>query len=355
MKRLVIGILMIGMLLGCAKAGTEPFAPAEPTGVPAEQVVEVQFTELPTPQATPIPTPTASPTPTPSPTPEPTPTPTPSPTPIPTSFTIAWISDTQGYTFRDTEGLDSIVNYILENREALNIAAVVQTGDLVERHEVPEHWERIETAFAPLRGVVPFYCVAGNHDVGFYGYKHLTYQYYLEHSLCDVKEEDQIFEDGKCWYDLREDIGLLLIGIGWMFDGDAPRFVEWAGDVLDRYSDYPALIVTHSFIYTNGLLSSDGEYLEKELISQHPNARLVVCGHHDGARRWSRMYEDGRTFHAMMLNFQDDKNRSRGYFTLLTFDPLFRNISVTTYSPFFDDYNYSKDPSKETFILEKAF
>ena len=79
--------------------------------------------------------------------------------------------------------------------------------------------------------------------------------------------------------------------------------------------------------------------------------RLALCGHHDGARRWSTEYEDGRTFTALMLNFQDDYKKSRGYFTLLTFDPLFRSISVTTYSPFFDDYNYYSNPSKETFRI----
>ena len=353
MKRRMLWLLIGLLTVGCTAVPTS--GPAAVTAQPIEQVVTVQVTPEPTALPTPIPTPTASPTPSPTPTPEPTDTPTPSPTPIPTPYTIAWISDTQGYTFHEMDGLNSIVEYVLENREAMNITAIVQTGDLVEKHENPAHWERIEEAFAPVRETIPFYCVAGNHDVGFYGLKHLTYQYYIEHALCDVKDPDRQFEDGKCWYELREDLGLLFIGIGWMLEGDAPRFVEWAGEVLDRYSEYPAVLLTHSFLYTNGNLSSDGQYLEKNLVATHPNVRLALCGHHDGARRWSTEYEDGRTFTALMLNFQDDYKKSRGYFTLLTFDPLFRSISVTTYSPFFDDYNYYKDPSKETFILEKAF
>ena len=62
----------------------------------------------------------------------------------------------------------------------------------------------------------------------------------------------------------------------------------------------------------------------------------------------------------MMLNFQDDTTKSRGYCTWLTFDPIARSIAVTTYSPFFDDYHYFsdlKDPrhERETFTLENAW
>ena len=68
-----------------------------------------------------------------------------------------------------------------------------------------------------------------------------------------------------------------------------------------------------------------------------------------------KTYEDGRVFTAIMYNLQLDRKKGAGYCTLLTFDPLTRSISFTSYSPYFDDYNYLDDPRKETFVLENAF
>ena len=81
---------------------------------------------------------------------------------------------------------------------------------------------------------------------------------------------------------------------------------------------------------------------------------LVLCGHHKGIKRWEKTYGD-RTVTAIMYNLQLDKQKGIGYCTLMTFDPLTRNISFTSYSPYFDDYNYSKKESTETFVLENVF
>ena len=97
-----------------------------------------------------------------------------------------------------------------------------------------------------------------------------------------------------------------------------------------------------------------GTYLLDNVISKHSNVRLLLCGHHRGVRRWSQTYEDGRTFEAVMYNLQAE-NKSLGYFMLLTFDPLERTISFTSYSPYYDDYNYYQKNEIETFTIEKAY
>ena len=57
-----------------------------------------------------------------------------------------------------------------------------------------------------------------------------------------------------------------------------------------------------------------------------------------------------------MFNLQDETDRrTSGYCMLVTFDPLSRTISFTSYSPVFDDYNYFLNTSVETFTLEDAF
>ena len=126
-------------------------------------------------------------------------------------------------------------------------------------------------------------------------------------------------------------------------------------EVLETYPDRQAIVLVHSFLTDKGGLTANGKTLEKELLSVYPNLCLVLCGHNDGSVRWAKEYEDGHRVNALLYNFQDDKKWGLGYIRILTFDPLDRSIHVTTYSPWFDDYNYFKDASKDTFVLENAW
>ncbi len=315
-------------------------------------------------KAVPTPAPTQSPAPTPDPTPAPTPEPisasTPEPTPEPTPFTFLWISDTQNYAWATDEGLKAIVSYALEKKDELNIAAVVQTGDIIENNGLDAEWEKIRDDLEPLRGVIPFYCVAGNHDTGDLGSIVMvytrSYEPYQRYDLCDVREEAQRFHNGECWYRLLEDQQILLLGIGWSLDKNTEERDEWLNSVLDAYSEYPAVILTHGYLESNGSLVSENASLEKNVISKHANVRLLLCGHSRGTCRTETVYEDGRTFAAVMVNLQnEDRGKTAGYCMLVTFDPLTRAISFTSYSPVYDDYNYYYDTRKETFTLENAY
>jgi hypothetical protein len=315
-------------------------------------------------KAVPTPAPTQSPEPTPDPTPAPTsdpiPEPTPAPTPEPTPFTFLWISDTQNYAWATDEGLKAIVSYALEKKDELNIVAVVQTGDIIENNGLDAEWEKIRDDLEPLRGVIPFYCVAGNHDTGDLGSIVMvytrSYEPYQRYDLCDVREETQRFHNGECWYRLLEDQQILLLGIGWSLDKNTEERDEWLNSVLDAYSEYPAVILTHGYLESNGSLVSENASLEKNVISKHANVRLLLCGHSRGTCRTETVYEDGRTFAAVMVNLQnEDRGKTAGYCMLVTFDPLTRAISFTSYSPVYDDYNYYYDTRKETFTLENAY
>ena len=125
--------------------------------------------------------------------------------------------------------------------------------------------------------------------------------------------------------------------------------------MLETYPDHTAILLVHSFLTDKGNLTGTGKNLEKELLSHYPNLRLVLCGHNDGSARWQKEYEDGHGVNALMYNFQDDKKNGLGYIRILTFDPTDRSLHVTTYSPWFDDYNYYRDETKDTFTLTEAW
>ena len=62
-----------------------------------------------------------------------------------------------------------VVNAIMAKIDSLhahgkNVAAVINTGDLVENGQSPKHWERFLRITEPLTSRVPYFPVAGNHE-----------------------------------------------------------------------------------------------------------------------------------------------------------------------------------------------
>lgn len=280
----------------------------------------------------------------------PTQTPAPAPTlPVEEPFCLFWFSDTQVYSYKYPEVFRSMADWAVEQAEAYGALAVVHTGDIVDNHTYERHWTNAESAIIRLDGKLPFFCVAGNHDVGA---SEPNYEAYRTYGFCSRKDRSHTFRDGVCWWEAFETQKLLLLGIGWQTGED---YLPWAEEVLNRFSDHSVVVLVHSFLTDEGELTGTGKKLEASLLQEHENVRLVLCGHNDGSTQWQKTYEDGRTVHALMYNFQDDKKHGLGYLRILLFDPVTREIDVTTYSPYLDDYNYYADASRDTFTLTDAF
>ena len=277
--------------------------------------------------------------------------PSPSPTAEPTPFSLYYVSDTQVYAYKYPSVYKKMFAYMANTYQEQNCIGVLMTGDLVDNRKEPRHWNNAKAAIGLLDGKLPFWCVAGNHDVGA---DKADYSTFLRYGFCAAEEGDLLYKDGVCWYDTFTAAGqdFLLLGIGWQNDSN---YLPWVKGVLETYPDHRVILLVHSFLTDGGGLTGTGKNLEKNLLAAYPNIRLVLCGHNDGAARWSRTYEDGHTVNALMYNYQDDKKHGLGYLRILTFDPGERALQVTTYSPWFDDYNYYKDATRDTFILTEAW
>ncbi len=347
--RLLLLTILVSLslpILRCDAQRTAAPAPGGQTGGASPRLkVEVRLQSVGQPSLLPSSTPTALPT------IAPTATPEPSPTPAPTPFSLYWVSDTQVYAYRSPKVYNKIFAYMANSCQAQNALGVLHTGDLVDNRNEPRHWGNAKAAIGLIQGRLPFWCVAGNHDVGA---DRADYSTYLSYGFCAAEEGDQLYRDGVCWYDLITAAGqdFLLLGIGWQTD---TGYLSWARGVLEAYPDRKAILLVHSFLTDKGGLTATGKTLERELVSTCPNVRLVLCGHNDGSVRWAKTYEDGHTVNALLYNFQDDKKNGLGYLRILTFDPGERSLHVTTYSPWFDDYDYHKDASKDTFTLTDAW
>lgn len=102
-------------------------------------------------------------------TPAPTPVtmpPSASPTPVPSPFCIYWVSDTQYYSYKVPAVFQKMARWMGESRDEHNAIMVVNTGDIVDNRNHERHWKNASSAISLLGDELPFYCVAGNHDVG---------------------------------------------------------------------------------------------------------------------------------------------------------------------------------------------
>ena len=346
--RLLLLTVLVSLSLPILRCDAQKTAAQNPGGETPMRV-EVRLQGASQPSVKPSPTVTATPTPSPSPTA--TPTPTPTPTPEPTPFSLYWVSDAQVYAYRYPKIYNKMFAYMTNAATEQNALGLLMTGDLVDNRNEQRHWNHAKAAIGLLEGRLPVWCVAGNHDVGA---DRADYSAFLSCGFCAAEEGDLLYKDGICWYDTFEAAGqdFLLLGVGWQKDSD---YLPWVKNVLENHPDHTAILLVHSFLTDKGNLTGTGKNLEKELLSVYPNLRLVLCGHNDGSVRWQRDYEDGHRVNALMYNFQDDKKYGLGYIRILTFDPADRSLFVTTYSPWFDDYNYYKDESKDTFTLTEAW
>lgn len=339
-KRGVFQILWLMVLFSCcvciylmdeggeAETLTPTPAPAMAHG---PVVVNVRYSLTPVPSAAPQP-------------------PSPSPTPIPTPFCIYWVSDTQYYSYKTPAVFQQMARWMVDKKEENNALFVVNTGDIVDNRKYERHWRNANSAIELLNDKLDFLCVAGNHDVGA---DMAEYDTYNQWDFCDMQTQSAQYRQGECWYMPFTAGGtdFLLLGIGWQVDTE---YLDWCEEVLDNHDNCVCIILVHNFLNDDGTLSTNGKRIEQRLIAKHDSVRLVLCGHNDGSARWQKEYGT-RTVNAMMYNFQDDKKYGLGYMRLLMFNPLSRNIAVTTYSPYLDDYNYYRDKDKDTFTLIDAF
>jgi len=276
--------------------------------------------------------------------------PTPLPTPVPTPFSFVWISDTQMYAAKYPEAFDTVARWIANNAEAENLIAALHVGDVVDDRQKPEQWENIKPGMDVIRAALPLYVVAGNHDVA---RPDLDYSAYLSYDFCDARE--LLYEGGQCWAQPIDAGGLklLLLGMGWQGD-ETPHF-DWVEAQLAAHRDREAIIIIHSFLEVEGVPTEGGTRIEA-LFAAHPNLRLVLCGHKHGESKWQKSYDGGHTVHALMFNLQEEHRNgdALGYLRIVTIDPATGDVSVVTYSPVLDDFNFYEDDI-DCFVLEGVF
>jgi hypothetical protein len=281
--------------------------------------------------------------------------------------TLVILPDTQYYAAAYPDVFDLQTSWVVAQKTALNIAAVLHVGDIVDS-DIEVQWTVANPAMRLLDNVVPYVVVPGNHDYGSINRASLIDNYFAPASMpwvTGTMEAGQIENN----YSLV-DIGpqkWLVLGIEF---GPRDAVVDWAKVVLRTYAQYPAILLTHAYLYSDGTRYdinvggtdpnksnyqywspyyyaftpnegiNDGEQLWQKLVLPNSNVRLVFCGHQTGAARLTSTRPDGTTVHQMLSDYQwlEGQNFGFGYMRVVQLDYDKKTIQVQTYSPYLNQY-----------------
>ncbi len=273
------------------------------------------------------------------------------------AFTIAWMSDTQRYSSAKSEIWPEMNQWLIDNREKLDIRYVFHTGDLVDASKADHQWEYANAAMQMFADAeMPFLAVSGNHDVG----SKPDYKRYMD-NLGDMQPMHfaQEYAETGSRYELFSANGrdYIFLGIAFSNKGPSDEECQWARNVLDQYSDRIAIILTHSYIKQGRDYTTQGNKIYRDIVTPCENVLLVLCGHCRGmSERYQQIDMDGdgekeRTVYAILSNYQSDTKGGNGYMRFLKFRR--DEICIYTYSPILNSYQHGRDQAVHLIPLPK--
>lgn len=335
----------------------------------------------------------------------------------PNSSTMILLGDPQGYVKYDLNQplLDLQMAWISDNVSNLNMKAVLCVGDLVEQNDnnaldrrmlnqtSRQMWEAVSDAYRWIDGKVPHIESPGNHD---YGFKHSEDEHTFYPDYFTAERQGKVLLDclvaefpnreGRA---SLENAAFEFTLPGWsrkvlvLTSEFAPSdaAVEWARKlcISDEYKDHVVIYMTHSYMRCHGKCNNEristerypltrrsgnnsGVQIWEKLISQVPNIRLVLCGHHGHGpdkKTGKDIYENsvglrvdkntsGHDVYQMMFNVQTlgggwEGNGGDCWLRILEFLPDGKTVKVRTYSPLFGISPLTKHLAHRTSNLDR--
>jgi hypothetical protein len=264
-------------------------------------------------------------------------------------FALVVLPDTQKYACDVSCGSNSQIfaaqtGWIVNNKNALNVAYVAHLGDIVEHAANALEWGRADSAMSLLENPlttslpdgIPYGVIRGNHD------QDSMYNYYNQYfGLWRFGNRSyyggSFDETNNNNYTLFDAGGMDFIVINLEYS-PSTAVLSWADSLLKTHSDRRAIVVSHNIIGTGnpGVFSSAGQAIYNAL-KDNPNLFLMLCGHVHGEGRRVDVF-DGNTVYTLLSDYQSYATGGNGFLRIMYFSPDRKEIRVETYSPWLDQY-----------------
>jgi len=269
-------------------------------------------------------------------------------------FTIVVLPDTQNYSQTYPQIFDSQTQWVASNAAAQNIKLVIGEGDIVNISSNATQWANAVHSIGILdQAQIPYALAIGNHDYDtlpptnrkatlfnqYFGPSRYSGKPYYGTTNYPSGSNENFYETftwgGKTY---------LILVLEFVPRSGA---VAWAKSVLSSNSDKEVIVVTHSYLYSDGTTvdqcdtadmvgDNDGAMLWSNLISQYSNISVVLNGHitNKFSARRSDIGVNGNFVHQIFANWQDWTNGGNGYLRIMRFSPSNNSIQVQSFSPY---------------------
>lgn len=250
-----------------------------------------------------------------------------------TTFALAVIPDAQQEVLdaKDTRLADRM-QWLVDNREKLNLKLVMQVGDL-HNWDTPNHfqYERSTAAFALLdQAKLPYVLTLGNHDTAatkeggsaapgnVHDNLRTTTTFNTYYPTTRFQALQGVFEEGKAdnaWHSFQAGgLDWLVINLELWARKEA---VAWAKTVVEAHPNHNIIVLTHSHLNggnqidqrNGGYGDNSPQYVYDQLLKPYPNIRLVFSGHAgrhayrlDHGDKGNAIYQFSQCYHSNETN-----------------------------------------------------
>lgn len=276
------------------------------------------------------------------------------------AYTIALLPDVQFTTKKFPANLSPIFDYLLDNKDALNLQYVIGLGDLTDANTA-EEWNLIRQQTSRLDGIIPYSMIRGNHDVT-YNDSALLYDkyysvpgtHYYEHVATNGGFQDPTSTKNSYLLFTVGEVDYLILNLDF---GSAEDTLKWADNVLSQYPNHRVIAVTHAYLYSNGQLLTedtvysasmytpfwnDGDDYWDKLLTKHANVSMVVCGHIgvDNIVCTEAVGDNGNTVYQILSDpqYSDELAGGLGFVTLMHFTEDGSIMRMESYSTVLQKY-----------------
>lgn len=275
-------------------------------------------------------------------------------TDYPFDYTFVWTTDPQNLVkFRPDLHLRNM-QWLVDNKEALNIQYIMNTGDLVTDSSSLQQWMDADAAQRLLdEAGIPNGVLAGNHDTNSGTYTRY-YEFFGEDRYKHNEWYGGSYKNNFGHYDLITvgDTDFIMIYMSYLYDGNPQEIaaqIDWMNEVLAQYPRHNAILLFHDYLEVRATegRSAFGQQIFEEVVYPNQNVFMVLTGHVLGTWRQETNI-NGRIVHEIVYNYQGtetangDGKASRynrymwGMIRLLQMDETNNKIHFRTFSPIND-------------------
>jgi len=275
-------------------------------------------------------------------------------------FSLIIIPDTQIAVDRKPELFSAMTEWIVAQKDVLNIRFVLHEGDIVEWPTSTRMWDDAKAAMDILDDYLPYTIVIGNHDID--AWADGTNSAIAVDRTCNYfntyfprSKFDSLSTFGDTYPSNLNDNSYHVFsagGVDWLVvtlkHEPTSNELNWADNIIADNPDRQVIIVTHYYLSPNGTRSSAGQNMWDNLVKKHANILFVFSGHVTMAALLESITDGGTKVYQILADYQtynNDMIDRNSYLRIAEIDTDAKMVSFKTYSPYLDQY--MTDPSND--------